>query len=97
MFTEIVNKWDKILQTMKTEFDITDVSFKTWLLPLKPYSLENDVLTIIGPGEKMGLNYIERKYFFEFKVTISEFINHEIDIKFISALDINSSDKTAVK
>ena len=41
MFTEIVNKWDKILQTMKTEFDITDVSFKTWLLPLKPYSLEN--------------------------------------------------------
>ena len=98
MFTEIVNKWDKILQTMKTEFDMTDVSFKTWILPLKPYSLENDILTIVVPGEQRGLNYIERKYIFDFKVTVSEFLNHEIDIKFISAYDINSStDKHSMK
>lgn len=91
MFNDILSKWDTILHTMKTEFEMTDVSFKTWILPLKPHSLDNDILTIIVPGEKMGLNFIEKKYLIPFKVTISEIMDHEIDIKFISVDDIKSN------
>lgn len=91
MFNDILSKWDTILQTMKTEFEMTDVSFKTWILPLKPHSLDNDILTIVVPGEKMGLNFIEKKYIIPFKVTISEIMDHEIDIKFISVDDIKSN------
>ncbi len=91
MFNEILDKWDNILQTMKTEFEMTDVSFKTWILPLKPHSLENDILTILVPGEQRGLNYIEKKYITPFKVTVSEIMNHEIDIKFVSTDDISSN------
>lgn len=90
MFEEIKSKWDTILQVMKTEFEMTDVSFKTWILPLKPYSLNNDILTIVVPGEQRGLNYIEKKYVTPFKVTVSEIMDHEIDIKFVSADDISS-------
>lgn len=91
MFNDILDKWDNILQTMKTEFEMTDVSFKTWILPLKPHSLENDILTILVPGEQRGLNYIEKKYIIPFKVTVSEIMNHEIDIKFVSTDDISSN------
>ena len=90
MFTEIKDKWDNILQIIKTEYEMTDVSFKTWILPLKPHSLNNDILTIVVPGEQRGLSYIEKKYINHFKVTISEILNHEIDIRFISADNINS-------
>ena len=96
MFKEIKDKWDIILQTIKTEYEMTDVSFKTWILPLKPHSLENDVLTIVVPGEQRGLSYIEKKYINHFKVTVSEVLEHEIDIKFISADNINSSNNNTV-
>ncbi|MBD5158063.1 MAG: chromosomal replication initiator protein DnaA [Butyrivibrio sp.] len=88
MLDEIIGKWDEILKLMKEDFDIADVSFKTWILPLKPYSEENDVVSIIVPEEQTGLKYIEKKYTTPFKVTISEVMNHEFDIKFISTGEI---------
>lgn len=88
MLDEIIGKWDEILKLMKEDFDIADVSFKTWILPLKPYSEENDVVSIIVPEEQTGLKYIEKKYTTPFKVTISEVMNHEFDIKFISTSEI---------
>lgn len=88
MLDEILTKWDEILKLMKEDFDIADVSFKTWILPLKAYSVENDIVSIIVPEEQTGLKYIEKKYTTPFKVTISEVMNHEFDIKFISTNDI---------
>ena len=88
MLDEIIDKWDEILKLMKEDFDIADVSFKTWILPLKPYSEENDVVSIILPEEQTGLKYIEKKSTTPFKVTISEVMNHEFDIKFISTGEI---------
>ena len=96
MFNEIKDKWDIILQTIKTEYEMTDVSFKTWILPLKPHSLENNILTIVVPGEQRGLNYIEKKYINHFKVTVSEALEHEIDITFISADNIASANSKSV-
>lgn len=88
MLDEIIGKWDEILKLMKENFDIADVSFKTWILPLKVYSVENDIVNIIVPEEQTGLKYIEKKYTTPFKVTISEVMNHEFDIKFISTSEI---------
>lgn len=88
MLNEIIGKWDEILKLMKEEFDIADVSFKTWILPLKVYSVKEDVISIIVPEEQTGLKYIEKKYTHPFKVTISEVMNHEFDIKFISTNEL---------
>ena len=31
---KVVEKWDEILQIVKIEHDLSDVSFNTWLKPL---------------------------------------------------------------
>ena len=36
----IKEKWEEILYTVKLEHELTDVSFDTWLKPLKVHSFE---------------------------------------------------------
>ena len=42
----LIDKWDLILSTFKEEHEIIDVSFKTWIKPLKIYKLDGNVLTL---------------------------------------------------
>ena len=46
-FELIKEKWEDILLTLKSEHSITDISFNTWLKPLKPHSIEDDTLMIV--------------------------------------------------
>ena len=66
MLDKILGKWNEILLNIKEEHEITDVSYKTWLLPLKPYSVDKDILTIIVPDD-LFLNYVKKKYEFLLK------------------------------
>lgn len=84
----IREKWNFILETMKEEYEIQDISFKTWILPLRLYSVTNNTAYIIAPMENMGINYIEKKYLIPLKVTIGEVIGGEIDVKLVSEKDI---------
>jgi chromosomal replication initiator protein len=83
---EIQDKWDEILEYLKIEHCVTDVSFKTWLIPLKVYSVEGNLITIsiddkmIGPDSK---NFISRKYGVPLKVAISEIMNQNYNIEFV--------------
>ncbi|WP_313134995.1 chromosomal replication initiator protein DnaA [Anaerocolumna sp.] len=83
---EIQDKWDEILEYLKIEHCVTDVSFKTWLLPLKVYSVEDNLITIsiddkmIGPDSK---NFISRKYGIPLKVAISEIMNDNYNVEFV--------------
>ncbi len=90
----IQSKWTEILENMQQEFDISDVSFKTWLLPLKVHSVNNNVITILVPEDSYGLQYIKKKYYNFFKVTIDEIFDESFEIEFISPhqLDSVSSD-----
>lgn len=95
---EVQEKWDEILEYLKIEHCVTDVSFKTWLLPLKVYSVKGNLITIsiddkmIGPDSK---NFISRKYGIPLKVSITEIMNHNYDIEFILESQIQVT-KTAV-
>lgn len=86
MYDYLVSHWSEILDMLKEEYDITDVSFKTWLLPLSVFSVDDNVITILFSGEKMGMNYIKKKYSTLFKVTIEEFLDDGIDydIEFVA-------------
>ena len=37
-------KWNGILQTIRQDNGLSDVAFKTWLLPLKLFRIENSVV-----------------------------------------------------
>ena len=50
----IEKNWSEILEHVRKEHELSDVSFETWLLPLKVHSAENHVVKIIVPmGEQM--------------------------------------------
>ena len=40
-------KWSDILNMIKIEHDVSDVSFNAWLEPLEVYKVEGNVVTII--------------------------------------------------
>ena len=66
MENEIKSRWIDIIQYLKTEYNVSEVSFKTWLLNINLYSVdeENDLAIILvndNIGEN-GLNFIKEKY-----------------------------------
>ena len=89
----IYEKWDEILETVKTEHELSDVSFKTWLKPLTIHSIDDQVVTILVPSQQVGLNYISKKYALPLKVAISELTGSDYDIKFVLPEDIQNVEK----
>jgi chromosomal replication initiator protein len=83
----ILEKWDEILQAVKTEHEMSDIAFNTWISPLQIYGLEDDTLYILVPSEQVMLNYISKKYYLPLKVAIAEITGKEYEIKFIQPED----------
>ena len=81
MIEKIKENWDKILLTLKEEHEISNISYSTWLEPLKPHSFKDNTVTIIVP-EQTFLQYVNKKYGFLLKVTISEFLEKECEVDF---------------
>lgn len=79
----ILEKWDEILNTVKTEHDISDISFDTWIRPLEVFGIEGHTLYILVPSEQMTLSYISKKYYLPLKVAIAEISGVEYEIQFI--------------
>lgn len=84
MLQKIRENWDTILNTLKEDHELLDVSFKTWLLPLELFSLEGNVLTILFPGDKPGVAYIEKKYKFFIQVAIEEVTGIKCNLNFVT-------------
>lgn len=83
MYELLKEKWDEILINLKEEHEITDVSFKTWLLPLQVHSVKGNKVTIIVQDQNF-LGYIRKKYGFLLKITIEEIIGFECEVDFTS-------------
>ena len=67
----IYEKWSEILEHVRKEHELTDLSFKTWLLPLKIYKIEEHVVTIIASNDKF-VTYITDKFKLPIFVAIAE-------------------------
>ncbi len=70
----IQEQWDEILNTVKREHELSDVSFNTWLAPLTIHEVDeaNSVVTIVVPSKQIGLDYISKKYTLPLQVAIGE-------------------------
>ena len=85
---EIKDRWNEIKELIKAEYDLTDISFNNWVEPLQFYKVEDDIVTIMIPSAQARLlKYIQKNYYFCFKATISELMNHEYDVVFIAEED----------
>ena len=84
----IKENWDLIKQTLRKEYDLSDISYTTWIEPLNFFQVKDNVVTILIPSDQAhALNYISSKYKSFFQVTISEMMDHTYDISFILEKD----------
>ena len=80
----IGENWEMIKQTIHKEYDLTNISYTTWIEPLQFSDVKNNTVYIqIPAGQAHALNYISNKYGSYFKVTISEMMDHDYEISFI--------------
>lgn len=97
----IKEKWDEIKETIRNEYELTDVSYDTWIKPLSFYDVKENVVIIMIPSDQAhALNYISSKYKNFFKVIISEMMDHTYDISFVlekEAMEQKKNAETAEK
>lgn len=92
MIEKIKEKWNDILLHIKEEHELTDVSFKTWLLPTEPYYIKGSKLFILVPDIHF-LGYIKKKYGFLLQITIEEITGYQCDVDFITIEQVSKESK----
>ncbi len=92
------SKWDEILTYIKEEYNISSVSFKTWILPLKIYDVEDNYITLVADDKEINSNslpFVRLKYTPFIKTAIAE-ITHdvfEIEIVLLSQVQKKENEK----
>ncbi|MCQ2522398.1 MAG: chromosomal replication initiator protein DnaA [Lachnospiraceae bacterium] len=77
-------EFDSIKNTVKKEFELTDIAYNIWIAPLKYVSFENNVVTIMVPDEHSQiLDHISKKYKVYFQSVISELLDNIVNINFV--------------
>ena len=79
----LLSKWDEILLKVKNDHDLPDISFNTWLKPLKIHRVEDDTIYLIVNTADMGISYISKKFDLPLKVAIAEVTGKVYEIKYI--------------
>ena len=98
MIDIITSKWEDIISFLRDEYDLSDVSYKTWILPIKPHHIETNsegenILHIIVP-EQQFVNYVNRKYSFLLNVAIQEKTGCRCEIVFETEEDAQKSNSS---
>ena len=92
---ELLNqKWDGILQTIRQDNGLSDVAFKTWLLPLKIFRIDDNVLKITAPFDQ-AVTYIENKYKTFLYVAVAEAMGTEYEIRIMTEEEAEKEKKAA--
>jgi len=79
----VEEKWPEIIEHLRIEHELSNVSFTTWIQPLKVYDIINDTVFILV-NMNASIKYIEKKYLLPLKVSIAEITGNEYEIEFIS-------------
>ena len=87
----IKEKWDEITDKMRNEYNISSISYDTWIKPLEEYCVKEDTVYIMIPDKNSSMaDYINTKYKSMFQVTISEMFDHTYNVEFVTEKDVSS-------
>ena len=85
---EIRENWITIKEAIRREYNLSNISFQTWIEPLEFHNVENDIVNIIIPSDQAHAEkYISSKFKSFFQVTITEMFDHPYDVNFILEKD----------
>lgn len=75
--------WDKVLLRMKKAYSIDDVSYRTWLLPVKVSAIERSVLKLVVPEElSFAIPYLVTTYAAPIRETIKGLLHRALEVEF---------------
>lgn len=99
MANVIEEKWDEILNFLKTEYNISGVSFKMWLEKLCVNKVEDNIVYLSSTDSSIAENYdhIKRKYGNFIKTSIQEITDLECDIRFETGSETEVNKASAAK
>ena len=61
MMNTVKEKWPEIIEHLRVEHELSNVSFNTWIQPLKVYDVvDNTVFILVNMNA--SVEYIEKKY-----------------------------------
>lgn len=82
----VQEKWPEIIEHLRVEHELSNVSFTTWIQPLKVYDVvDNTVFILVNMNA--SVEYIEKKYLLPLKVCIAEITDIEFEVVFLSEDD----------
>ena len=94
----IRENWNLIKETLRKEYELSDISYSTWIAPLTFHEVKDNVVTIMIPSDQAhALNYISSNYKSFFQVTISEMMDHTYQIAFILEKDVDKDNSRSVQ
>ena len=83
---EVKEKWPEIIEHLRVEHELLNVSFNTWIKPLKVYDVIDDTAYILV-NKDSSVEYIDKKYRLPLMVCIAEITGKEYEIEFVSEDD----------
>ena len=86
----IKEHWQEILRTVGDEMEQTIVSFNTWMAPLSPVSLNNDILTVVLRGkDPVSANLVQKRYGLALNYVIEEKTGIKCRVKVVSEEELS--------
>ena len=77
-------QWPRILEKIKTDHEMTQVSFSSWLEPLQIKNVNDLSVTFIVPTGIMGINVLNKKYTVAIKVAIAEVTGLSLNVRYVT-------------
>lgn len=90
-FEIMKEKWADILNKLKTDYELSPVSYESWILPLQIKKVDEDMITLIFPSGGIGINILNKKYASIIKEAIYEVTNLNLKIVFVGPDDENEA------
>ena len=87
----IEEKWDEILRHVRDEHELSEISFSTWIQPLRVHEAEDSVVTVLVPTEQVGLDYVSKRYKLPIKAAIGEITGLHCEVYFVLPEDIEKT------
>ncbi len=86
---ELASKWEEIKESIRIEYEVTDISYNTWIVPLKLGDIKKNTVYIEAPKElAQSIFIIKKKYYTPFKIYINEALGKnfedQYEIEFVS-------------
>ena len=89
----VEEKWDEILDNMRREHELSDVSFATWVKPLCVHKVEGNDISVLVPSDRIALEYVTRRFALPLKVAVAEVTGREYELHFVVSADAEAAER----